>query len=62
MYAPGEGQSRCYIMSGDMDRLLGRAVQLEPMKPVLKAPGSMLLKLSYDGPLSNFASTFNLRQ
>jgi hypothetical protein len=48
-------------MSGDMDRLLGRAVQLEPMKPVLKAPGSMLLKLSYDGPLSNFASTFNLR-
>ena len=29
----------------------GRAVQVEPMKPVLKAPGAMRLKLRYDGPL-----------
>jgi len=31
------------------------------MKPVLKAPGSMLLlKLRYDGPLSNFAFNHKL--
>ena len=32
------------------------------MKPVLKAPRSMLLKLRYYGPLSNFAFDFNLRR
>ena len=32
------------------------------MKPVLKAPGTMLLKLRYDEPLSNFAFNFNLRR
>ena len=32
------------------------------MKSVLKAPGSMLLKLRYDGPLSEFAFKFNLRR
>jgi len=40
----------------------GRAVQVKPMKPVWKAPGSMLLKLRYDEPLSNFAFKFNLRR
>ena len=34
----------------------GRAVQVEPIKPVLKAPGSMLFNLRYDGPHSFFAS------
>jgi hypothetical protein len=32
------------------------------MKLVLKAPGFMLLKLRYDGPLSNFACNFILRR
>ena len=32
------------------------------MKSLLKAPGSMLLKLSYDGPHSNFAFNFHLRR
>jgi len=32
------------------------------MKPDLKAPGTMLLKYRYDGPLSNFAFKFNLRR
>jgi hypothetical protein len=32
------------------------------MKPVLKAPGSMPLKLTYDEPLSSFAFKFNLRR
>jgi len=41
---------------------LGRAVHVQPMKPVLKAPGSMLLRLKYDGLLSNFAFKFNLRR
>ena len=40
----------------------GRTVQVDPMKHVLKAPGNVLLKLSYDGPLSNFAFNFNLRR
>jgi hypothetical protein len=31
------------------------------MKPVLKAHGSMLLKLRYDEPISNFAFNFKLR-
>ena len=41
---------------------LGEAVQVEPMKPVLKPPGSMLLKLKYDVRLSNFPLKFNLRR
>jgi len=40
---------------------LGRAVQVDPIKPTLNAPGSMLLKLKCDRPLSMFAFTFNLR-
>jgi hypothetical protein len=32
------------------------------MKSVLKAPGTMLLKLGYDEPLSNVAFNFNLRR
>ena len=32
------------------------------MKSVLKAPGSMILKLRYDGPLSNFAFKFKSRR
>ena len=43
-------------------RHLGRTVQIDPMKPVLKAPGSMLLKLGNDAPLSNFAFKLNLRR
>ena len=37
-------------------------MQVQPMKPVLKPPGSALLKLRYDGPLSNFAFKFNSRR
>jgi hypothetical protein len=31
------------------------------MKPKIKAPGTNLLTLKYDEPLSNFAFNFNLR-
>jgi HPt (histidine-containing phosphotransfer) domain-containing protein len=41
--------------------LLGRAVQVDPMKPQLKAPGTKRLKLNYDAPLSSFAFNFSLR-
>ena len=40
----------------------GKAVQVEPIKPMLQAPGTELLKLKYDGPLSNFAFRFSLRR
>jgi len=37
-------------------------VQVAPIKPQLKAPGTKRLKLKHDGPLSNFAFKFNLRR
>jgi len=40
----------------------GEAVQVEPMKPMLKAPGTKRLKLKYDILLSSFAFNFNLRR
>jgi hypothetical protein len=40
----------------------GRAVQVEPMQPVLQAPGPTLLKLGYDCPLSNLAFQSILRR
>jgi len=42
--------------------VLGRAVQVDPIKPVLKAPGTKLSKLKYDQLLSSFAFKFNLRR
>jgi hypothetical protein len=40
---------------------LGRAVQVDPMKAKLKAPGTKCLRLNYDAPLSSFAFKFSLR-
>ena len=40
----------------------GRAVQVDPIKPVLKAPGTMRLKLKYGKLLSSFAVKSNLRR
>ena len=37
-------------------------MQVDPIKPTLKAPGTKRLKLRYDGPLSNVAFKFNLRR
>ena len=36
-------------------------MQVDPIRPTLKAPGIKLLKLNYDTPLSNFGFKFNLR-
>jgi len=41
----------------------GRAVQVDPIKLVLKAPGTIKRsKLECEEPLSNFAFNFNLRR
>ena len=37
-------------------------MQVDPLKPMLKAPGTKRLKLRYDEPLSNFAFKINLRR
>jgi len=37
-------------------------VQVDPIKFILKAPRTKLLKLKYDVPLLNFAFKFNLRR
>jgi len=41
---------------------LGRAVQVDPMKPVLKSPGTKHLKPTCYILLSTFAFKFNLRR
>ncbi len=40
----------------------GRAVQVDPIKPMLKVPGTSCLKLKHDKLFSSFASNFNLRR
>ena len=37
-------------------------MQVDPIKPKLKPPGTKRLKLEYDGLLSNFGFKFNLRR
>ena len=41
---------------------MGRAVQVDPIEPALKAPGSKRLKLKCDHLRSSFAFKFNLRR
>ena len=50
----------CYIVSDACGK--GRAVQVDPMQPMLKAPGSKRLKLEHHNLLSNFAFKMNLRR
>ena len=44
------------------ERRQGKAVQVDPIKPMLKAPGPERLKLKYNEPLSSFAFKFKLRR
>ena len=37
-------------------------MQVDPIKPTLKAPGTKRLELKYDELLSSFAFNFNLRR
>ena len=41
---------------------LGKAAQVEPMEPRVKAHGTKRLKQKHDEPLSNFAFNLNLRR
>jgi len=52
----------CEGLTDEQKRLLGKAVQVEPMKLMLRAPGTQRLKLKCDEPLSNCAFKFNLRR
>jgi len=49
-------------LSEEDRRGLGEAVQVHPIKPRLKAPGTKRLKLKYDNLLSRFAFKCNLRR
>jgi hypothetical protein len=40
----------------------GEVVQVDPIKPTFKAPGTKRLNLNYDKLLSSFAFKFNLRR
>jgi hypothetical protein len=56
---------RAHSGGGNGDRHGGASVkvrvQVEPMKPMMKAPGTKRLKLNFDKALSSFATNFNLR-
>ena len=53
----------CQALPGGVSaRALGKAVQVDPSKATLKAPGTNLLTPKYDERLSNFAFSFNLRR
>jgi hypothetical protein len=54
-----EGDAREIFFELDRN---GRAVQLEPMKPKLKPPGTKRLKPNFDVLLSTSAFKFNLRR
>ena len=61
MLAPGAGRRRDGRgRRGGYRR--GRAVQIDPVKPTLKAPGSKSSKLKYHKLVSSFAFKFNLRR
>ena len=50
------------VLRNRLESELGEAVPVEPMKSILKAPGTKRLKLTYDNLLSNVAFNFNLRR
>jgi hypothetical protein len=57
----GDGQLFTFIVD-EATGELGRAVQIDPTKPMLKALKTKRLKLNYDEPLLSFAFKFNLRR
>ena len=60
-----QGQVAPYVdtcPAGDVRAPPGRPVQVDPMQPMLKAPGTKHLKLMCDILLSSFALKYNLRR
>ena len=63
--APGKDAKAAATMLSKAMELLrpkGRAVQVDPIKPTLKAPGNKRWKLNCDLLLSTSAFDFNLRR
>ena len=56
--APGQ----LALITGSSHLHLGEALQVDPIKPTLNAPGTNRLTLKYDKLLSSFAFNFNLRR
>ena len=54
-----EWQRRC---RDEVLATLGRAVQVDPIKPTLTAPGTKRLKMEFDDLLSSLGFKFNLRR
>jgi hypothetical protein len=50
------------VMARSAACIYGKAVQIDPIKRTLKAPGTERLKLTYDKVLSSFAFEFNMRR
>jgi len=50
------------VAATDIPLLTGRAVQVDPIKPTLKPPGTERFELNYEEQLSNFGFKYNLRR
>ena len=57
-----DGEAGAAAGDGAAGRGHGRAVQVDPIKPTVKAPGIKLVKVKCDEPLSNFVYKLNLRR
>jgi hypothetical protein len=60
-YIQEDTTGRCAELAAEV-AAQGRAVQVDPIKPTLKAYGTKRLTLKSDEPLSNVAFKFNLRR
>ena len=62
-FTPRADAPKCAASDAEFDPLPpGRAVQVDPIKPTLKVPGTERLKLKYHETLSTFAFKFSLRR
>jgi hypothetical protein len=57
---PGDGSLHRHQAAAQV--VQGKALQVDPIEPTVKAPGTDRLILNYGKPLSSFAFNFNLRR
>jgi len=60
--AGGAGPPRAFTRAGRHAPVQGGAVQVDPIIPTLKEPGTERSKLKHEDLLSNFGFKFNLRR